>query len=166
MTKKDCDALREGIVPLLDGELEGPEARALRDHLAACPACRQVMADEEALWRLLGEETGATVDLLPRVRAGIARHRRRVRLLRMASVAAGILILALWAGVALRGPSVPEPSPPGGDVIADLDVVEALAPLPPTAIEILRSLDLDYVDVLPRVEIPEGETDPWEIENI
>jgi len=123
------------------------------------------LADEEALWAVLGEDTGVTADLLPRVRAGIVRLRRRVRLLRVASVAAVFLFVAVWGGIALWNLTPPTPAN-GADVIADLDVIEALAPLPPTAIEILRSLDLDYVDVLPRVEIPDGETDPWEIDSI
>lgn len=161
MTATGCEPYREWIVPMLDGELPEADARALRAHVGRCPACGDALAREQALWRLLGEEPGLEADLLPRVRTalGVARI-RRARLWRPVAVAASVLLAALW--FALAGWH----APPAADVIADLDVLQELEPLQPEALEILRDLDLEDIDLIYQVEIPSSETDPWEFENI
>ncbi len=41
----DCKAYEPLLSALLDGELEGPERRAVEAHLAECPACRAYLED-------------------------------------------------------------------------------------------------------------------------
>jgi anti-sigma factor RsiW len=42
------------ILRLVSGELAPSEARELREHLDACPACQAVWAELQETWRLLG----------------------------------------------------------------------------------------------------------------
>ena len=44
-----CDAARRLISPYLDGELVGEDRTAFQAHVDFCPACRRVLADEEAV---------------------------------------------------------------------------------------------------------------------
>jgi anti-sigma factor (TIGR02949 family) len=44
-----CDAARRLVSPYLDGELVGEDRTAFRAHVDFCPACRRVLADEEAV---------------------------------------------------------------------------------------------------------------------
>ncbi len=48
-----CEQVRNELSAYLDGELAPPEAAAVRDHVDACPACREVL-----------EELRATIDLV------------------------------------------------------------------------------------------------------
>jgi mycothiol system anti-sigma-R factor len=50
---KDCGDYSGAIRLYLDSELHGPRITALRAHLEQCPACRQELAAEEELSRLL-----------------------------------------------------------------------------------------------------------------
>ena len=44
-----CDGARRLISPYLDGELVGEDRTAFQAHVDFCPACRRVLADEEAV---------------------------------------------------------------------------------------------------------------------
>jgi mycothiol system anti-sigma-R factor len=50
---KDCDDYCETLRRYLDGELRGQELLQFRDHLEQCAGCRQELAAEEELSRLL-----------------------------------------------------------------------------------------------------------------
>ena len=51
----NCRAVRENLTAYLDGELDVPARRAVDEHLARCPACRQECAALKDAWRLLDE---------------------------------------------------------------------------------------------------------------
>src|SRR5437879_2066497 len=48
-----CDECTDRLLDFLYGLLEADEVQPLRDHLAACPACKAALADAEAQQRLL-----------------------------------------------------------------------------------------------------------------
>jgi mycothiol system anti-sigma-R factor len=50
---KDCDGDNKTLRRYLDGELRGEELLEFRDHLEQCAGCRQEIAAEEELSRLL-----------------------------------------------------------------------------------------------------------------
>ena len=56
-----CAEIRPQLSPLVDGDLDGPTERRLRQHLAGCPACRE----EEALCRRLIALTASLPSLEP-----------------------------------------------------------------------------------------------------
>ena len=45
----DCDQALELLSAKIDGALTAEESAALEEHLAACPACRALLADFESL---------------------------------------------------------------------------------------------------------------------
>lgn len=49
-----CEQVRNELSAYLDGELALPEAAAVRDHVDACPACREVLEELRATIGLLG----------------------------------------------------------------------------------------------------------------
>ncbi len=96
----------------LDGELSGPEAAALQEHLMDCPACRQAYEDLRATKGLLGQlplaeppaEFWAAVRERARPRPGVAaRPRRRMPMLgrRLAWAAAVAFVILAFAAVPL-----------------------------------------------------------------
>lgn len=95
------------LAAYLAEELSGAEEARVRDHLAACPACREALAAEQSAWDLLGEAAAApiparTASLWPAVRVRtVARDLRETRLnpgWALAAMAAGILIAAALPG--------------------------------------------------------------------
>jgi mycothiol system anti-sigma-R factor len=50
---KDCDGDNKILRRYLDGELRGQELLEFREHIEQCAGCRQELAEEEELSRLL-----------------------------------------------------------------------------------------------------------------
>lgn len=101
----------EGCGPFADAILAGAARTVdLDDHLAACPACRQLAAAHRAAARLARVE----VSIPPAVGMGevLARVRRR-RALRVAggAVAAGAMVVAFLTGTPSRSPVGSGPAP-------------------------------------------------------
>ncbi|HSM06801.1 MAG TPA: anti-sigma factor [Longimicrobiales bacterium] len=150
----------------LDGTLPPPQAEALEDHLAACPACRQVRAElEEVRRRARAMEPREPaedlwLEIAPRLHAAtlgdkvIPMHggtafaepgveRRRVRL-SFPQAAAAALVLAL--GGALAGsmlPGTPAPATPvaEGPVSESAAFLASSASVPPGLFEELQTLE-------------------------
>ncbi|MBR3084102.1 MAG: zf-HC2 domain-containing protein [Oscillospiraceae bacterium] len=96
---KDCEAMREQLSALLDGELDEAETRQVRAHLARCPDCRAFYAAMQELSGLLEPEAPpaalhagimARFDQRERV---LARQKRLGRLRPLFSLAAAAAIL-------------------------------------------------------------------------
>ena len=49
-----CDRIRESFADYLAGDLDEESLRAIRSHLAACPACRSEIEELSAVWTKLG----------------------------------------------------------------------------------------------------------------
>jgi len=47
----------ERLIAFYGGEIEGPEAEALREHLAACPVCLELARDARTFLAAMGDET-------------------------------------------------------------------------------------------------------------
>ncbi len=90
MTKKSCEEIRGMLVDYADGELSEQDSQAVAEHLAECPACREVI---RCLERSLHLAKAIWLDDLEAARTTSAR-RVAVRLLPWAAVAAAILIVA------------------------------------------------------------------------
>jgi len=134
----DCNEASSRLPELVDGELSADERRALEEHLAACPRCREKLAVLRACWEALGEEEA------PEVSHSFARrfwHRvERPRRLRRLAAAAAILIaigggtyyLTRTSQTTTNGNGLEEQvvanveDPQDVDVINDLDVLEDL----------------------------------------
>lgn len=106
----DCDRALELISAQIDGELTAGEAAWLEKHLARCPECRALLADFEAMHRLLPELTveppaGLKEDIMKTVRASrttpFHRTRQQWRWRSWASLAA-VLALVVVGGGALH----------------------------------------------------------------
>ena len=96
---KDCEAMRERLSALLDGELDETEAEALRAHLEHCPDCRAFYAAMQGLSELLEPEP-VPADLHAGIMARfdqrervLARQKRLGRLRPLFSLAAAAAIL-------------------------------------------------------------------------
>lgn len=101
-----CDLDR--VDALADGQLDGPEAKEVMDHLAGCPRCRAYYEAALAADRVL-TDTGVMppADFAAGVMERI-RPRRRMQWTRMAAGLAACLLLA--AGMTLALPqAAPEP---------------------------------------------------------
>jgi len=53
----NCTAIRKNLSAFEDGEVSSPLRFEIEAHLAACPACRQVLADLQHLWLALEDAT-------------------------------------------------------------------------------------------------------------
>ena len=62
----NCTESRATLTPLLYDDLPPEQAAALRDHLAACPACRE---EETALRQVVGHLSAVTA---PRIEVSLA----------------------------------------------------------------------------------------------
>jgi len=114
----DCAEIREAFVR---GEMpSGAEAQA---HLAACPHCRELLAENAELGRSLAAEAALPLpfpeDLFAGVEAQVAREtglrawlRSRPSQLRFALAAVSVLVVVVLGGVHLHRPDMTEyPSP-------------------------------------------------------
>jgi predicted anti-sigma-YlaC factor YlaD len=90
VTKKSCEDFKDMLVDYADGELSECDSQAVAEHLAECPACRNVA---RALERSLRLAKAIWLDNLETAKTASVR-RRVVRLLPWAAIAAAILIAA------------------------------------------------------------------------
>ena len=121
-----CGILRGSFEDYLRDALPGPQRRMLREHLAACPACRDLAAAREPgllFARPLREEVPAAdaARILASVRTGIelmeterriryaSRGRRRIAATTAAAAALGALVI-LMPGGAARPPAEQAPA--------------------------------------------------------
>jgi hypothetical protein len=100
----NCAKVRDRLPALLYGDLPPGEASALRDHLAACPACRQEHAALEGIRRALDMVPAPAVRVdLPRLyREAAARQVRRAGRWRWAAAACGAAAAVLLVVLGLR----------------------------------------------------------------
>lgn len=94
----NCPDARPHLAALVYGDLGPSEVRAVQEHLAGCPACRQEYAELRQVRRALDAVPAPSVQVdLPRLyREAAARQARRARRWRraaLASVAAAALVL-------------------------------------------------------------------------
>src|ERR1041384_6053405 len=57
VTRMNCERLQQLWDDYRDGQLAGPDARGLEQHLADCPACEKLWRGESAWLGILGEKT-------------------------------------------------------------------------------------------------------------
>jgi len=115
-----CNEFRSSLDELLDGELEAAAERALRDHLAACPACRAEVERGQRLQRqvaALPRTVDPTRDLWPGVAREIGSQRgsggRSAWSVWLGSAAAAAMLAAVLTGMLAgpRGEGDPTPLP-------------------------------------------------------
>lgn len=162
-----CDRYAALVHDRVDGALDAPAARDLDAHLAACPACRALLADLEELRRV-----GATIqDLAPRpeVWAGIARRLDAERIAlpkpfwtgaRVALAMAATLVAAVASSVWL----LRAPAPAAPEQAAATPVIQSKDNLVQDVDEHLRIADEHYVQAIAGLEQvvkgSEGSLDP------
>jgi anti-sigma factor RsiW len=140
-----CPIVREGFGDYLADRLPAPQRRILREHLAACEACREAAASRDAsllLARPFGAEEEVSAEtsasILASVRAGVAHieTERRIRgerpVKRRAAVAAAAAVLALLAVTVPSGRRAERlaahpPAPPVPTRVAEAMPAEGLA---------------------------------------
>ena len=109
-----CGIVREGLGDYLSDALPSPQRRILRDHLAACPECREaaVARDGSLLFaRRIADDVSPeeSAGILASVRTGVAhieaerRLARRARRARPAAAAAAAAALLALLVPAVRG---------------------------------------------------------------
>ena len=111
----DCHATREVLEEYRRRELEPDRARAVEAHLEGCPACRAILAREEAVARLVQTvpRSPAPVALARQVRALGVRRRGVVAWLGrpwVAAALAALVVAAVLAPFGRSGASVPPTS--------------------------------------------------------
>jgi len=96
-----CDDVVRDLDPFIDRELDAEADKAIRDHLVGCAACRERVAEREALGRAI--RTAPYYTAPDRLRARIAAQSTRSRVTRRFSTlaAAAVLVLAVGGGVGL-----------------------------------------------------------------
>jgi hypothetical protein len=100
----NCSEARDRLAGLLYGDLQAGEANAVREHLAACAACRQELAALDHVRRALDAVPAPALEVdLPRLYLETAaRQARRVRRWRWAALACGAAAAALLVVLGLR----------------------------------------------------------------
>jgi mycothiol system anti-sigma-R factor len=127
-----CGDAPADIEDLLDGRLDEEAAAALRAHIEVCGSCREDLAAEKELRRLLRTECGAQAPegfadgVMAQVR-GTAAPRRRLLFLPAVAAAAAVLILAVLAGLDRQDGTVDEPGP---EPVLVADVIPAMPASP------------------------------------
>jgi anti-sigma factor RsiW len=95
----DCAGCRPELAALVEGRLDDAEAGVVREHVASCTACAQLLELEEALRRTVREAHGARPggpDAHAEARAAVS-ARRSAALGWMAAVVLGVALLAALA---------------------------------------------------------------------
>ena len=112
----DCHETREILEEYRRRALEPDRARAVEAHLAGCPACRAMLAREEAVARLVQAvpRSPAPPALARQVRALGVRRRGVVAWLERPWVAAALAAIVV---AAVLTPFVRRPAPSPGDVV-------------------------------------------------
>jgi anti-sigma factor (TIGR02949 family) len=121
-----CDAARRLVSPYLDGELVGEDRTAFLAHVDSCPACRRVLADEEAVVdavRRAVVRPQAPAELRARIEGMLAAPAPRG--VRWGWIAAAAAVLAVGAGFAHR--LAPRPAPPAAQAKASAGDLAVLA---------------------------------------
>ena len=162
-----CDRYAALIHDRVDGALDASDGRELDAHLAACPACRALLADLEEVRRV-----AATIpDLTPRpeVWAGIAKRLEAEQVsrpkpfwtgARVALAMAATLVAAVASSVWLLRP----PAPAAPEHAATTPVIQPKQDLVQDVDEHLRIADEHYVQAIAGLEqvvkSGEGSLDP------
>ena len=131
-----CEDIRELLSARIDGELSDAESRTLDEHLDACPACRQELAETERVWRrldVLGDvkvPAGLADRTLARVLSA-ERHPatpfRRFRwAYRLATAAAILLVLAVGSLLLTNSTAETNAIVSNMDLLQNLEVLEHL----------------------------------------
>lgn len=140
----DCEQALELISAKLDGALTAEESAQLEEHLAACPACRALLADFEELHMELPRLAAQPpADLKDHIMAEVRRSKvtpfqgkkKQWRWRSLASLAA-VLVLVLvgsnalrqWDGAASRTAQAPAAGEVAADQEADNPAPAAIAP--------------------------------------
>lgn len=89
MTDKSCEEIRDLLVDYADGELSSRDSQAVAEHLAGCPACRQIV---KGLERSLDLAKAIWLDNLEASGSDAAVSRPVIHRLRWPAVAAAILL--------------------------------------------------------------------------
>ena len=153
-----CDRCSSLIGDLVDGPIEASAQRELDEHLAACPACRAVLADLRDIRRVAGRLPDYTPR--PEVWSGIVRRLEtelasRPRPFwtgaRVAFAMAATLLVAVASSVwLLRGPA---PATRGGAATATpAAVIQSTGDLVQDVDEHLRIADEHYVKAIAGLE--------------
>ncbi len=112
-----CEHVERELDAYLDRELDAEHAQSLRDHISGCAACRHLIAEREAVSRLVRAVPyySAPDRLRARVLARSTRSKLVGRSLAWAAAAAAaVLVISVAGGIGfLRS------APPPDDVIAD-----------------------------------------------
>ena len=117
MSTKDCKALEENLVGLIEDTLPAELGEELQAHLTGCPRCERLAGEFSAMWNALGirAQTDPPLPLWPSVEQRLEARKahpflegailsRFVELLRPAAASlAGLL--AVLAGLQLAGPA-------------------------------------------------------------
>lgn len=129
-----CDEALELISACLDGELSAGDRRRLEAHLAACPACAELMEELTGQSLLLRQLDCQVPDGLSRrilsqlpPQAPPAKKGRVIRWKRWGTLAA-CLTLALWTGLSLPGASDPGAGSPHSLTDDPAPISEDIAP--------------------------------------
>lgn len=131
-----CEDIRELLSARIDGELSDAESRKLDEHLDACPACRQELAEMERIWRSLDvlSEVKVPAGLADRTLARVLspeRHpaatSRRFRWAYPVATAAAILaVLLVGSLLVTNSTSETNAIVTNMDLLQNLDVLEHL----------------------------------------
>ncbi len=147
----DCRKIQEDLVAHLDGELKPGAARAVREHLDRCPACRleaqKLSAAGELFDNLMDIEAPADFTALTMQKALSAPEKQAARkprllwrLVPLAASAVVILALTLWF-IRPGGPEKVETlAPSEQEIVENIDILENLELL--EDLELLSELDL------------------------
>jgi hypothetical protein len=120
--ERGCDAVKEDLSALLDGELGAARVAGLRGHIAACPSCSKQLQELDEVRRAVrtqpaGDVPDVTAAVMREVEHGPGPRRDLRGLLRVAGVAAAVAALLL-AGSSLLGTKRPPLSAQASEITA------------------------------------------------
>jgi anti-sigma factor RsiW len=109
----NCEQIQPKLLDLSRGRLSAFDKKETKEHLAGCPACRALLAEEEALDHRLMDLPVAVprTDLWPLVRSSVRRHEPVMARLRSVfgaprrALAAGLAVAAAAAVIIVTSPA-------------------------------------------------------------